>query len=164
MSQDNARKGALAQLGLVLAMVEGICEVSEKVARVKSVVACDPIFSALDAKLLRRFGIEIGRSDDARRRAVEPTLMFMVHCPRHLYDNVIRINRDPESLRNLTILGNSLHRLAESDRGECGDEKGARARKAEMLLHAVSAAAELRIDWLSDTVLYVFGQGGGGET
>lgn len=162
MSQDSARKGALAQLGLVLAMVDRMHEVSEKAARVKSIVACDPVFSALDAALLRRFGIETGRSDDARRRAAEPTLMFMVHCPRHLYDNVMRSNRDVESLRKLTILGNSLHRLAESVNGggECEVEKDARARKAT-LLNAVRTAAEMRIDWLSDTMLYVFGHRGG---
>ena len=83
---------------------------------------------------------------------------------RHLYDNVLRCNGDAERLKNVSILGNSLRRLAASDviigtdddteADSDRDEK----RRAAALQSAAEGAAEMHIDWLSDTTLHVFSE------
>ena len=38
----------------------------------------------------------------------EPTLLYMPHCPRFLYDQLLQKNWSIEGLRRIVLLGNAL--------------------------------------------------------
>ena len=115
-------KNSVMQLALMLEIVDRVRrELSGVVrdAKVSRPVAYEKHISALDAALLLEFGVESAgisssdlsahlHSDDAQRTAAVPTLIFMPHCPRFLYANILSANWNARSLRNLAMLGNSL--------------------------------------------------------
>ena len=79
-----------------------------------SVSVFDPVLSALEKDVLEALGCSIiTKNEQAKRVVSEPTLFYMPHCPRGMYNNVIWANWG-ERLDNVGILGNSLTAYAEN--------------------------------------------------
>lgn len=79
------------------------------------VSAFDPISSDLDDKVLRSLGIEpVDRATACPKAYEEPTLLFMPHCPRGLYEAYLRANwASAEQLRRVMLCCNRLTRYGE---------------------------------------------------
>lgn len=97
----------------------------------KLVTIYDPVFSDDDVKVLedlqltcltenkarhyilphsRVFGAYavIATKQDARHKLAKPTLVFMPHCDRHLYENILRENWGPQLHENMILIANRL--------------------------------------------------------
>eukprot|EP00042_Codosiga_hollandica_P014030 m.32027 g.32027 ORF g.32027 m.32027 type:complete len:173 (-) comp42168_c0_seq2:8-526(-) len=71
--------------------------------------AYDPMIHPTEQRVLLAERIEwIERNELAKRRVLRPTLFFMPHCDRWLYNNLLWANWGPVSLPNVCILGNSF--------------------------------------------------------
>ena len=88
----------------------------------------DPVFSDDDVKFLK--GLELtclaenkARTSSpvldymaltklspqgARYKLTQPTLVFMPHCDRYLYENILRENWGPHGLKNMILIANLL--------------------------------------------------------
>lgn len=92
---------ACSQLGLLIALKER--------TGTTRVLGYDPLWNSLELAALRALGCELIKSNECGRRTVErATLFFMPHCCLQLYDNLLWANWSPESLGNLSIIGNSI--------------------------------------------------------
>lgn len=75
--------------------------------------AFDPVFTPLDAALLRHWGFTVPPHNDAAARAVTArTLFYMPHCEGWLYDNLLAANWAPAAMRRIIILGNPFSQYA----------------------------------------------------
>jgi hypothetical protein len=76
--------------------------------------AFDPVFSPLDAAVLRVLGFTVLTADEGGRRlAAAPTLFFMPHCEAQLTDALLEANAGGGTLGGVAILGNSLRQYCD---------------------------------------------------
>jgi hypothetical protein len=70
----------------------------------------EPLLCDAECQLLRdRFSINVlSTNDEGRRVAADRTLVFMPHCPRGLYHNLVQANIRAQSLHNVMLVGNSF--------------------------------------------------------
>ncbi len=69
----------------------------------------DPIMNAIEIAAMEHFsGIQILQNEEGKRRVSAPTLFYMPHCGKALYNNLLWANWKLENLRNLIIVGNSF--------------------------------------------------------
>lgn len=83
----------------------------------------DPVFTENDVKLFRDLQLHCLSADTARPWLSEdgwnsdvsvqakypllkPTILFMPHCDRNLYENILRQNWAQERLRNMLLIAN----------------------------------------------------------
>ncbi|RKP10890.1 hypothetical protein THASP1DRAFT_27314 [Thamnocephalis sphaerospora] len=79
-----------------------------------SVAGFDPMWSTADRRVFSRLGFVCEERNDRGARQLEQcVLMYMPHCPRGLYANVLAANWAPERFRHLVILGNRLESYVE---------------------------------------------------
>ncbi|KAI5123274.1 hypothetical protein M0805_009296 [Coniferiporia weirii] len=79
------------------------------------ICAFDPVFSSQDIILLTSLGVQILPDDKNGRHVLEgPTLVFMPHCDRGLYEGLLRANWRAPALVNLLLIGNELSRYSEN--------------------------------------------------
>jgi len=96
-------KRSRAQLALLLA----VCDYA-KIPRGK-VQIYDPVFSDQDVQSLSELGLRVTTINYEARYSIEvPTLVYMPHCDRELYENLIRKNWTRDNLLNIVLLGNRL--------------------------------------------------------
>ncbi|KAH8117539.1 hypothetical protein DFH11DRAFT_1025896 [Phellopilus nigrolimitatus] len=80
-----------------------------------SISAFDPIFSSQDTTLLTSLGVQILSDNQHGKHILSvPTLVFMPHCDRELYEGLLRANWRAPPLANLVLIGNELCRYTES--------------------------------------------------
>ncbi|GAB6025401.1 hypothetical protein CHUAL_011146 [Chamberlinius hualienensis] len=74
----------------------------------------DPAFSIEEATILTKLqcGV-IGNNEEGKRCVKIPTLFYMPHCAKELYNNLLWANWSP-SLSNLVILGNSFNHMMDN--------------------------------------------------
>lgn len=87
---------------------------------VRRVLIFDPVLSAEEVSELDHclgyldrasssLSIEVLSQDEqGRRKATEPTLFFMPHCNRELYENLVAVNVAEASLHECVVIGNSF--------------------------------------------------------
>ncbi|XP_051524267.1 SRR1-like protein [Myxocyprinus asiaticus] len=74
----------------------------------------DPVFSVSECDALREFGFTVLTENEEGKRAVcEPTLFYLMHCGKALYNNLLWRNWSPRALPNIIIIGNSFHGIQE---------------------------------------------------
>jgi hypothetical protein len=72
--------------------------------------AFDPLFSPLDTDILAHFKISVlGTNERAQRKVSVPTLVYMPHCERELYENLLRSNWTLKNVSCLFLVGNSFN-------------------------------------------------------
>ena len=76
------------------------------------VLAFDPIFDEDDRAILLKSGVEVwdGASETSRLSANTPTLFFMPHCERSLYESLWKINSEAGTQDHVLLIGND-HQL-----------------------------------------------------
>jgi hypothetical protein len=102
---------------------------------VLSVEFYDPLFTKLDKCLLTsKFNFKISDKNDEGKCCIENerTLLYMPHCGKALYNNVIFSNWSDKSLDNLFVIGNSFKTITSMEgfssdtyKYICGSLKGA---------------------------------------
>eukprot|EP00057_Strongylocentrotus_purpuratus_P003326 XP_003726417.1 PREDICTED: SRR1-like protein [Strongylocentrotus purpuratus] len=79
----------------------------------KSCYLYDPNFSDVEKQVLEKLGYSlIDKNEEGKRQVTEPTLFFMPHCGKPLYNNLLWANWG-QRLSNLIILGNSFNNFSE---------------------------------------------------
>ena len=69
----------------------------------------DPIFSEADELVCETLGLAVGRENSEGKEVVSGrTVLFMPHCSRSLYANLLRVNWSVEALGALVVVGNSF--------------------------------------------------------
>ncbi|KAI9145248.1 hypothetical protein BKA69DRAFT_1050253 [Paraphysoderma sedebokerense] len=69
----------------------------------------DPVFTPLDRDFIESLKLKILPENKKGRSPVDtPTLFFMPHCPKALYNNLVVSNWTRESLEKIVIIGNSF--------------------------------------------------------
>jgi len=97
------------QLGFLIAFQQSC------ISPVRQWLIFDPIFNLEEKNVLKRFNFKLIENDEQAKRLVEePTLFFMPHCDKELYNNLLWTNWSKKCLNNLIILGNSFNHLIDS--------------------------------------------------
>ncbi|XP_061459109.1 SRR1-like protein isoform X2 [Rhineura floridana] len=69
----------------------------------------DPVFSTLEIEVLNNFDLTVLLENEEGKRCVqEPTIFYMVHCGKALYNNLLWSNWSVDALSRMVILGNSF--------------------------------------------------------
>lgn len=96
-------KNSLAQLAFITLVCDAFHIDRSKVS------FYDPHFSEGDVEGLLHMGYVVPSENKRGRYTFEQkTLLFMPHCSVNLYESALRYNWNPESLRRILILGNTL--------------------------------------------------------
>lgn len=73
----------------------------------------DPLFGDVDVALLRRLGCDLPLENACGKYILhEPTLVYMPHCPKELYEALLRANWNENRLRQCILVGNTLEHYA----------------------------------------------------
>ncbi|XP_063171540.1 SRR1-like protein [Candoia aspera] len=74
----------------------------------------DPIFSALEIEVLSGLGLTVLQWNEEGKRSIRgPTLFYMVHCGKALYNNLLWSNWSLEALSQMVVVGNSFRGFEE---------------------------------------------------
>ncbi|XP_038056740.1 uncharacterized protein LOC119728529 isoform X2 [Patiria miniata] len=74
----------------------------------------DPRFTAEEMQVLMSLGLKIiPQNEECKRTATEPTLFYMPHCGKPLYNNLLWANWSIKGLANVVIIGNSFNNIQE---------------------------------------------------
>ncbi|XP_066835489.1 SRR1-like protein isoform X3 [Anser cygnoides] len=75
----------------------------------------DPAFSELEVAALGELGLRLlPENEEGKHRVQEgPTLFYMVHCGKALYNNLLWRNWSPAALSDIVIIGNSFKGMEE---------------------------------------------------
>ncbi|XP_033030650.1 SRR1-like protein isoform X1 [Lacerta agilis] len=69
----------------------------------------DPVFSTLEIKVLAHLGLTVLLENEEGKRCIHnPTIFYMVHCGKALYNNLLWSNWSIEALSRTVIIGNSF--------------------------------------------------------
>jgi len=81
-----------------------------------SVSLYDPVMSKYDCELAKHLGLVVlDAKDETAKKPVQQhrTLLYMPHCPKGLYSQVLEFNWSREQLDKVVILGNRFTRYDE---------------------------------------------------
>ncbi|KAG9354557.1 hypothetical protein JZ751_001270, partial [Albula glossodonta] len=74
----------------------------------------DPVFTPGECEVLQGFGlIVLTENEEGKRPVSRPTLFYLIHCGKALYNNLLWSNWSPQALSWLTIVGNSFSSIQE---------------------------------------------------
>ncbi|XP_035235669.1 SRR1-like protein [Anguilla anguilla] len=74
----------------------------------------DPVFSPAEHEVLQALGFTVlTENEEGKRPVSRPTLFYLIHCGKALYNNLLWRNWSPQALPWLTIVGNSFHGIQE---------------------------------------------------
>ncbi|KAL2092563.1 hypothetical protein ACEWY4_012361 [Coilia grayii] len=91
------------QLGLLLLLLDALEIAVERCS------VYDPVFSATECETLRNLGFKVISENEEGKRAVhQPTLFYLMHCGKALYNNLLWRNWSCQNLANLVVIGNSF--------------------------------------------------------
>ncbi|WFD35814.1 hypothetical protein MCUN1_002682 [Malassezia cuniculi] len=84
-----------------------------------SVTVYDPLFTPQDAAVLTKLDMSLPASNNCGSYTLdEPTIVYMPHCPKELYDALLRSNWSG-SLATHTVIGNDFDDYAAGDLSTC---------------------------------------------
>ncbi|KAE8634341.1 hypothetical protein XENTR_v10002270 [Xenopus tropicalis] len=96
------------QLGFLLLFLDLF-----KIPRCQSYIF-DPIFSPSEISVLRELGFNVLLENEEGKHAVDkPTVFYMLHCGKALYNNLLWRNWSAKSLSKMIIIGNSFKGIEE---------------------------------------------------
>ncbi|ROI64844.1 SRR1-like protein [Anabarilius grahami] len=74
----------------------------------------DPVFSASECDALKELGFTVlTENEEGKRPVYQPTLFYLMHCGKALYNNLLWRNWTPQMLQKIIIIGNSFHGIQE---------------------------------------------------
>uniref|UniRef100_A0A3Q2CV80 SRR1 domain containing n=1 Tax=Cyprinodon variegatus TaxID=28743 RepID=A0A3Q2CV80_CYPVA len=74
----------------------------------------DPAFSSAERDVLRGLGLTVlTENEEGKRLATKPTLFYLMHCGKALYNNLLWKNWSPRCLPLVTIIGNCFSGIRE---------------------------------------------------
>ncbi|KAJ8263509.1 hypothetical protein COCON_G00159660 [Conger conger] len=74
----------------------------------------DPVFTPAECEVLQALGFTVlTENEEGKRPVSRPTLFYLIHCGKALYNNLLWRNWSPRALPLLTIVGNSFHSIQE---------------------------------------------------
>ncbi|XP_041095957.1 SRR1-like protein [Polyodon spathula] len=74
----------------------------------------DPMFSKAEVGILEDFGMTVlTKNEEGKRPAHRPTLFYLIHCGKALYNNLLWKNWSVRGLSQLTVIGNSFRGIEE---------------------------------------------------
>ncbi|XP_069817425.1 SRR1-like protein isoform X2 [Dendropsophus ebraccatus] len=74
----------------------------------------DPVFSPLEIAVLQKLGLTVLLKNDEGKHAVcKPTVFYMLHCGKALYNNLLWKNWSCDALSQMIIIGNSFKEIDE---------------------------------------------------
>ncbi|XP_036382170.1 SRR1-like protein [Megalops cyprinoides] len=74
----------------------------------------DPVFTPVECEVLKTLGFTVlSENEEGKRAASRPTLFYLMHCGKALYNNLLWKNWSLQALPRLTILGNSFRGIQE---------------------------------------------------
>ncbi|XP_017558289.2 SRR1-like protein [Pygocentrus nattereri] len=69
----------------------------------------DPVFTVSEREILRELGFTVLTENEEGKRAVcRPTLFYLMHCGKALYNNLLWRNWSPHILPKVIVIGNSF--------------------------------------------------------
>lgn len=79
-------------------------------------VGYDPMWMQHDKEVVKHFGMKLIEKNEECCKNVGKTrtLFYMIHCDKHLYNNLLWANWDPDSLHEIIIVGNSFNTMQET--------------------------------------------------
>ncbi|XP_077417273.1 SRR1-like protein isoform X2 [Vanacampus margaritifer] len=80
----------------------------------KDCLVFDPAFSSGEKDVLRELGLTVlTDNEEGKRQATKPTLFYLMHCGKALYNNLLWKNWSPKCLPLVVIIGNSFSGIRE---------------------------------------------------
>ncbi|XP_059193786.1 SRR1-like protein [Centropristis striata] len=74
----------------------------------------DPVFSSGERDVLRELGLTVlTENEEGKRLATKPTLFYLMHCGKALYNNLLWKNWSTQCLPLVIIIGNSFNGMKE---------------------------------------------------
>lgn len=118
----------------------------------------DPVFSTGEREVLRNLGLTVlTENEEGKRLATKPTLFYLMHCGKALYNNLLWKNWSTQCLPLMTIVGNGFNGMRERTIGREFE------RDYSYISLAVDVCEERRllcpsrlIDVFSDTAVITF--------
>nr|XP_033810239.1 SRR1-like protein isoform X2 [Geotrypetes seraphini] len=96
------------QLALLLLLLEKL-QVPKHRCRV-----FDPLFSRWEIAILQALGLTVVfENEEGKHKILTPTIFYMIHCGKALYNNLLWRNWSVDSLSKVIIIGNSFKRIEE---------------------------------------------------
>ncbi|ORX98484.1 hypothetical protein K493DRAFT_406578 [Basidiobolus meristosporus CBS 931.73] len=76
----------------------------------------DPVLTEIDLEVLQHYGIELIKTNEQAKRSVSgPTLFYMPHCGKTLYNNLLASNWSRKAVANVYLIGNRLEMYHENE-------------------------------------------------
>ncbi|XP_072103948.1 SRR1-like protein [Mobula birostris] len=96
------------QLALLFLLLETL-----KIPRL-SCLLFDPLFTEWEKRFLKDCGLVVIKENEEGKRQVDrPTLFYMIHCGKALYNNLLWKNWSPHQLAQTILIGNSFKGIEE---------------------------------------------------
>ncbi|XP_072444136.1 SRR1-like protein isoform X2 [Chiloscyllium punctatum] len=74
----------------------------------------DPLFTEWEKKFLKDCGMVVLEENEEGKRSIDrPTLFYMIHCGKALYNNLLWKNWSPQKLAQTILIGNSFKGIEE---------------------------------------------------
>ncbi|XP_037536385.1 SRR1-like protein [Nematolebias whitei] len=74
----------------------------------------DPAFSSSERDILKELGLTVlTENEEGKRQASKPTLFYLMHCGKALYNNLLWKNWSAQCLTQVMIIGNSFNGIRE---------------------------------------------------
>lgn len=74
----------------------------------------DPVFSASECDALKELGFTVlTENEEGKCPVYQPTLFYLMHCGKALYNNLLWRNWTPQTLQKVIIIGNRFHGIQE---------------------------------------------------
>jgi len=75
----------------------------------------DPVFTVEDVEVLRNLQLNcLTDQVHGKYPLLKPTILFMPHCDRNLYENILRENWTKDRLQNMLLIANRFSEYADS--------------------------------------------------
>ncbi|XP_028820909.1 SRR1-like protein [Denticeps clupeoides] len=96
------------QLAMLLLLLEALRVPVERCS------VYDPVFTSAECGTLRDLGFTVLTENEEGKRAVSrPTLFYLMHCGKALYNNLLWRNWSLQALPKVMVIGNSFHGIQE---------------------------------------------------
>ncbi|KAH6919012.1 SRR1-domain-containing protein [Coprinopsis sp. MPI-PUGE-AT-0042] len=103
LGSPSSSQNANAQLAFLLEIAKALNIPTNRIA------VYDPVFTEVDQQLFAELGVgSLCENKAGRYELLVPTLCFMPHCDKELYDSILQANWTPDRLRNFILVGNRL--------------------------------------------------------
>jgi len=107
LGSPSCSQEARAQLAFLVSICDG-CDIQRR-----KVSIYDPVFTEDDMQLLRNLEFHCLTHNKTEYTLINPTILFMPHCDRNLYENVLRANWTSERLQNILFIANRFSDYAD---------------------------------------------------